>query len=477
MVVAEGQSNRPETQSMSTPAATPGLPDWGAPFIRNLFAALDDAGVRWLVLRNHEDLPDRVGHDLDLLAHPDDAVLVEDVVRKVVQERGLLLLRSYRGIEHHGLDVAPADLVGRLVLHIDVHAALRYRGRLLIDADDLLRNRRQTGGVWVLSQGMEGYALLLHAALHKAELKTKYAERLIALESDEPGALLRTASARLGSNIGGKVASVRTQRELLALRRELGRAIDRRYPGNLFGRPWFNVRSGIRMTNLRLRPRGLFVVFLGPDGSGKSSTTDLLAGLLGSQPSVLPVHRVYLGSGQPLLPTRRLMRRLHGKSRGKPGAGRPVRDVAPRRLRGALHVMADEILRYWVEVRPRLAPHGIVLADRYAYDILRINNPTVRRGWFRRLAAALIPAPHVTFFLEGDPEVITARKKELTLNETIRQQRAYRELAHFIPSFRPIDLTTRDDAALRGVALEILSAFAVRNGGSAPEGRIRSSTG
>jgi len=139
--------------------------------------------------------------------------------------------------------------------------------------------------------------------------------------------------------------------------------------------------------------------------------------------------------------------------------------------------MADEILRYWVEVRPRLAPHGIVLADRYAYDILRINNPTVRRGWFRRLAAALIPSPHVTFFLEGDPEVITARKKELTLNETIRQQRAYRELAHFIPSFRPIDLTTRDDAALRGVALEILSAFAVRNGGSAPEGRIRSSTG
>jgi thymidylate kinase len=106
-----------------------------------------------------------------------------------------------------------------------------------------------------------------------------------------------------------------------------------------------------------------------------------------------------------------------------------------------------------------------VLADRYAYDLFRVNNPTARRAWFRRLMMFVIPEPHITFFLEGDPEVIAARKGELTVEETIRQQRAYRELADLVPAFRPIDLTTRDDAALRRVAALILDAYAARNHG------------
>ena len=61
--------------------------------------------------------------------------------------------------------------------------------------------------------------------------------------------------------------------------------------------------------------------------------------------------------------------------------------------------------------------------------------------------------------------MIAERKRELTVAETIRQQEAYRELAELIPTFRPLDLTVRDDPALRRVALEILDVFAARNGG------------
>jgi hypothetical protein len=145
-----------------------------------------------------------------------------------------------------------------------------------------------------------------------------------------------------------------------------------------------------------------------------------------------------------------------------------VRDVAPRRLRGPLHVMADEILRYWVHVKPRLAPHGVVLVDRYAYDVLRVNNRTIQKPWFRRLAVAVIPSPQVTFLLEGDPVVITARKQELTVAETTRQLRAYRKLAGLVPNFRPVELTVRDDQELCGVAREVLGAYARRNRGMVP---------
>jgi thymidylate kinase len=210
----------------------------------------------------------------------------------------------------------------------------------------------------------------------------------------------------------------------------------------------------------------VFVVFLGPDGAGKSTTTDMLKNMLTDPSSVVPVHRVYLGSGTPLLPTRKLSRKIH-KSRRRDREGQ-LRDVRPRRLRGALHVMADEIVRYWLEVRPRLSPNGIVVADRYAYDVLRINNPVVRSRWFRRIATTIIPTPDITFFLEGDPNVIAERKKELTVAETIRQQEAYRELAELIPTFRSVDLTVRDDPALRRVARQILDVFAARNDGEVP---------
>jgi thymidylate kinase len=449
--------------------ARPAGPDWVAPFLLALTAALDGAALRWMVLRNHEDLPDRVGHDVDLIVHPGDAARVDGVVRTVVRGQGLALLRAYAGVEHETFDVAAGDLSGRLLLHVDVQTAARHRGRLLVDADDLLAHRRRAGPLWVPEPAMEAYALLLHAALHKQALKPKYVQRLAALRAADPQGLRRLAGERLGPEVGRLLDGVRTEADLLVLRRRLGRALRRRYPANPARQVGSKLRQGARQARLRLRPRGIFVVFLGPDGSGKSSSTDLLARRLGGHDDVLPVHRAYMGSGQPLLPSRKLMRRLHGIT-GPKAAARPraLRDVRRRRLRGAMHVMADEILRFWVQVRPRLAPHGIVLVDRYAYDILRVNNSTVTRPWFRRLAVAVIPRPHLTFLLEGDPAVMAARKRELTVEETVRQQAAYRRLEGLVPHFRPIDLTVRDDHTLGAAAQQILGAYARRNRGLVP---------
>jgi hypothetical protein len=454
-------------------AATPAA-DWVAAFLAGLFTALDGAGVRWVVPRNHQDLPDRAGHDVDLIVHPADASRIDSLIRAVVTRQDLALLRAYAGVEHETFDVAAGDLRGRLLLHADFQTAVRYRGRLLVDAGDLLAHTRAAptrDGVRlrVPEPAMEAYALLLHAALHKGALKAKYADRLAELRDADPGGLVRLASERLGRATGARLAAVRDETGLLALRPELRRALRRRYPANPIRQAWFRMHSGTRQTRLRLWPRGVFAAFLGPDGCGKSTLTDLLVERLGGHADVLKVHRVYLGSGQPLLPTRRVTRRLHGKT-GPKAASRPVavRHVSPRRLRGPLHVMADEILRYWVHVRPRLAPHGLVLADRYAYDVLRVNNRTVQKPWFRRLAVAVIPSPQVTFLLEGDPEVITARKQELTVAETTRQLHAYRRLAGLVPNFHPVELTARDDRELRGVAHEVLGAYARRNRGLVP---------
>ena len=462
------------TGTGTDPAAEARAADWVAAFLAALFTTLDTAGLRWVVPRNHQDLPDRAGHDVDVIIHPADASRIDPLIRELVAREGLALLRAYAGVEHETFDVAAGDLGGRLLLHVDFQTAIRYRGRLLVDAEDLLAHAPAVatrGGVplRVPEPAMEAYGLLLHAALHKGALKAKYAARLAELRHADPEGLERLASERLGPAVAARLAAVRDQAGLLALGPELRLGLRRRYPANPLRQAWFRVHSGSRQLRLRLRPRGVFAAFLGPDGSGKSTLTDLLVERLGGHADVLKVHRVYLGSGQPLLWTRKLTRRLHGKT-GPRAAAKPAtaRDVSPRRLRGPLHVMADEILRYWVQVRPRLAPHGVVLVDRYAYDVLRVNNHTVQRPWFRRLAVAIIPSPQVTFLLEGDPEVITARKQELTVAETTRQLHAYRKLAGLVPNFHPLELTVRDDRAVLGVARQVLGAYAHRNRGLVP---------
>jgi thymidylate kinase len=474
--VAETEIDEPPGGALSTTDQRAGTraADWVASFLAALFAALERAGLRWLVVRNHEDLPDRAGHDVDVIVHPADAPRVDPLIREVVRRQGLALLRAYAGVEHETFDVAAGDLSGRLLLHVDFQTAVRYRGRLLVDAADLLAHMRRVSTrdsvpLRVPEPAMESYALLLHAALHKGALKDRYVERLAVLRDADPGGLERLAIQRLGHATGARLATVRDEAGLLALRPRLRRALLRHHPANPVRQVWFRLHSGARQTRLRLWPRGVFAAFLGPDGCGKSSLTELLMERLGGHEDVLKVHRVYMGSGEPLLPTRKVTRRLHGKT-GPRAASKPiaVRDVSPRRLRGPLHVMADEILRYWVRVRPRMGPHGVVLVDRYAYDVLRVNNRTVQKPWFRRLAVAIIPSPQVTFLLEGDAETITARKRELTVLETTRQLEAYRRLAGVVPNFRRLELTVRDDWEVCGVAREVLCAYARRNRGLVP---------
>src|SRR4029453_8935246 len=103
---------------------------------------------------------------------------------------------------HETFDVAAGDLRGRLLLHVDFQTAIRYRGRLLVDAGDLLAHVPpvpERGGVplRVPEPAMEAYGLLLHAALHKGTLKAKYADRLAELRDADPGGVQRLARQRL----------------------------------------------------------------------------------------------------------------------------------------------------------------------------------------------------------------------------------------------------------------------------------------
>lgn len=210
------------------------------------------------------------------------------------------------------------------------------------------------------------------------------------------------------------------------------------------------------------------MAFLGPDGSGKSTLTDLLVRRLQGHGEVLAVHRVYMGSGTPLLPTRRLMRRLRRKTGRNPKPPPTLRGIAPRRLRGPCPSWPTRFCATGSRRGRVWRPTGSSWSTVTRTTSCGVNNQTIQRAWFRRLAVRVIPRPHLTILLEGDPVAVAARKRELTVEETIRQQAAYRALEQLVPDFLPIDLTDRDDRAIDLVAMKVLGAYARRNRGLVP---------
>jgi thymidylate kinase len=219
----------------------------------------------------------------------------------------------------------------------------------------------------------------------------------------------------------------------LGLRARLLRACVWRNPRALS--QWLRARRGATWDRLRatVRPPGHLVVVCGPDGSGKTTTTAQVAHRLA--PQHVPVTMVYLGAQRPLLPTRRLSQRLR-RRRADPATATAVKDVGRRRrLRGLVHVLMDQWLRYLVYVRPRLVRGDVVLLDRYFYDLRAYPHPAVRRPWMEALLMRVIPRPALALCLTGDPRVIAGRKRELTVAETARQLDCYRGIGRWVRDF------------------------------------------
>lgn len=163
--------------------------------------------------------------------------------------------------------------------------------------------------------------------------------------------------------------------------------------------------------------RGLCIVMLGPDGTGKST---MRAHLL-----------------RDLAPMFRQTRSYHFRPRviGRIGPGRPIKQPHSMKARGKVAsilylftVLADYWLGYLLHIRALLADSSLVVLDRYFHDIL-LDPVRYRYGgpmWLVRGLQYLVPPRDVLFLvLDADENIIYARKRELAFEELARQRKAY----------------------------------------------------
>jgi thymidylate kinase len=416
-------------------------------------------GVAFCVVGDTALLPDCIPSDLDIIVDFCDADRLPQLMLKLGRETGTKLIQvlrheqqaSYFIIAGFGSDGKP------WFLHPDFSCGYREAGRPLLDPHRLLAESRPAVGSngdptrCVVAAAANEFIYYLLKKTEKGALNERQAQHLSATYREDPiGAalLLRrffgatTVDLIDRAGISGDWSEVRPA--LPRLRREL-------HSGHPIS--WVErLRELPRVIDRILRPTGLWVVFLGPDGSGKSTILKRVAAEIA--PAFRRTQLFHLRA--PLIDG------TYIRSGADPH-GRPAR--------GAIASLGQLLLNvvrcwfgYWLRVWPALMRSTFVGFDRYFHDLL-VDPRRYRYGgprWLAKLTSAAVPTPDLWILLDAPRLVIEARKKEVPSSEIDRQRRAYRELVTRLRGGHIVDAAKSLDEVVHDVELIIISFLAAR---------------
>ncbi len=403
-----------------------------AEFLMAVFGRWNANDVRYCVLRNYENLPHDVGNDLDLLVAPSDIKKLRADVVAAAAENGWRLIKDIKRSSYHSLWMVSVDL--KEVLHIDAWTSCNWKGIAFADTTAVLKRRRRVDSFYVPAPVDEACDLLLKDLLATGRVRRKYSERIASTAERQAVEMVANLQEALGSVVGSRlVASVKGRMwgeidgQCVTVRRALVlRALSKRFSLavlGIIGFIWGHLTSVLR------HPNGVFVVLVGPDGSGKSSIAHQVQEKLRDTFSACQYYHGHFH----ILPELKTIRKWFHRGGCQPEDS--YREASRTRssennggqhgiLRSLIYLMYysfDYFLGRFVVAKAR-SRGDLVVFDRYFYDYF--VQPGSRRLPRHLLVAmgAVLPRPDVLLYLKCEPEEIYRRKPELTPDEIRKQQ-------------------------------------------------------
>jgi thymidylate kinase len=414
----------------------PGAAEARAKLLARVLDVLEANGVPCVLLHGYEQYADRVTGDVDCLipAEHMPRELARVLAANEADLGGAHIVQwCDDGDAHLIVLAAHDDATGMCLLQLHATANYELSRRVFYTASEIMASRRKLRKFWIPAAHIE-FGCVLVNRISKAKLEERHERRMTALFSESPElcrqqiarffrassseAIATAAESGDWTNIQTKLPTLRAELLAGARSKQFGRVITRA------------AGEWARRVKRWLAPSwGMHVVFLGPDGVGKSTVIDEVRE---------DVSDVFLRTDYHTFAPSLIPPRLQ-KPKELPHA-LPPRSYGSSLIKAGWWLFCYTAL-YYVTIHPTRARGGLILNHRYLLDAIvdrrryRYSGPE----WLLRAIWRVAAKPDVVILLDAPAEVIQRRKQEVALEEIVRQRDAYRSLVSPLKFGRIVD--------------------------------------
>lgn len=425
------------------------------------FRFLQERKIRYCVVGDVSGFPHVVRSDVDIVVDETFTAAVAHTVCDFCDKNDLQLVQC---LEHE--QNARYFVVGWRnaddnydFLALDICGDYYRNGRKLLSSLDLLATRQvaldskaRQLGFYVPSPAM-GFIYYLLKRIDKAALNDQQTNYLYERWQRNPSAAANHIRSLWGNTPEARLliqaSEVNDWSVVRCILPRLRRVMRKQRPMTL--RSWYCEMQ--RRARRVLKPSGVMIAFLGPDGSGKSSLLPIVAD------QVEPLFRRQANCH--LRPRMLLNKRSQGPVTA-PHA-QPPRGAISSIVKLAL-LVGDYALGYVFKIRPALVRSTLVIFDRY-YDDIAIDPRRYRFGaaarWLQAFKA-FVPKPDLYVVLDAPIELLRSRKQEVSEIESARQRAMYLAFAENESGAVVADTSTAIEKSAAAITAAITQCVARR---------------
>ena len=404
--------------------------------LRAVFEQWNQLGIKYCVLRNYDFLlENRLAvrpseQSVDLVVAPEDFSKLE----KVLLNQGFQRRTPSYSRRHWAYFYL--DSLKTISFDLQI-GGVYWNDQLYLKAEPLLAHRVKKSFFYVPADNDTFILLLTHSILGKRYFKPEYQALLIklfpVLDREYVSQQLATIFNRAAAHWLLEMVAHKKFEQILKRKYNLIRIFIFKSPQSVWKWVVFCCRYAWWQDYFSAY---LMISIIGPDGAGKTTMAEALAGLLRQHQR--KVKLVYTGRGRNnFLPIGKIGRRYKNKEKIHDETSQP--QLGRRKIFYTLMAFvftADLLLRYVFEIMPRRRRRCIVITDRYCSDILLMNHvPLGLKKWLLKL----FPKPTMTFYVYNSADILHSRRTEEPVPELQRQMELFDVLR---PYLKPIEIVT-----------------------------------
>lgn len=401
--------------------------------LEELFKRLSSEKIAYCILRNYEQLPVFIDNDIDIWIYKEDRFKFLNILFETAKNTAWQVIsHNLRfGFKWDTYLVKEEEVIK--TIHLDCCWFFCWRNILFIDETICFKKTLLFKEKFVIpSKGVEASILLLQNLLYNRKVKEKYKVRIQEYTKSDPDGFLLSINKPFGEKVAKLIheLSRNGQWELLEKKAGFFRwAVCRKsFINDIFNqmRRWSMYLVG-QLKKILVLNNGLFIVFIGPDGSGKTTTTN---NLFQSEIKRLFQKKIYFHGHFRYLPElKKISALLIGKERvkdvyEKQAVNDKFQNIKPFNTLRAMIYPLYYGMNYFLGhkfIWKEKAIASFIIFDRYFYDyFLQIPYLNCPR-WLLYAITKFIPKPDAIIYLKNEPRIIHARKPELPVEEIERQ--------------------------------------------------------